>query len=66
MNDILKCGWLIDGTEDKAKRNPFIYIPNGRIKEISDWALSINNFYDYSDCTTIPALVDCHTYLYLI
>jgi hypothetical protein len=36
MNDILKCGWLIDGTEDKAKRNLSIYIANGRIKEISD------------------------------
>ena len=36
MNNILKYGWLIDGTEVKAKRNLFIYIANGGIKEISD------------------------------
>jgi hypothetical protein len=36
MTDILKCGWLIDGTEDKVKRKLFIHIANGRIKDISD------------------------------
>lgn len=36
MTDMLKYGWLIDGTGDKAKRNLFICITKGRIKEISD------------------------------
>ena len=61
-------GWLIDGTGAKIQRNVILKIKDGFVvaieilphgKDYSTGAL------DFSHCTLLPGLVDCHVHLFM-
>jgi len=63
-------GWLIDGSGTAAQRRMKIELENGYIRSIGKLRESLPDsingpraFLDFSDCTFLPALVDCHVHL---
>lgn len=69
-NISILAGWLIDGSGAAAQHRMRIELANGRIRSIgklsgdlSDYAKGDRTVLDLSDCTLLPALVDCHVHL---
>ncbi len=61
-------GWLIDGTGIPASRHALLNVRDGRLSaldtvqksELSDAGIE---YVDFSRCTILPGLVDCHAHL---
>jgi len=59
-------GWLIDGTGDPAKQHMIISVADGLVRSIRPakqadmYAPGLVNF---SNCTIVPAMLDCHVHL---
>ena len=67
-SDLLKTGWLIDGSGGRIKKDMLLHIENGFIKninKINSSDLSNRKVLDFSDCSMIPCLVDCHVHLFM-
>ncbi|MBF0224319.1 MAG: amidohydrolase family protein [Desulfobacterales bacterium] len=66
---LIKCGWLIDGSGSRIKKNIMIKIEDGTITDIFDYAAedfieTIST--DFSNDTILPCLIDAHVHLSLI
>ena len=65
----LRCGKLIDGISDTAKRDVLVLIRDGKIKSLKEKATrndatsSHVPVLDLSDYTCLPGLIDMHTHL---
>lgn len=65
---VVRTGWLIDGTGRPALKAGLLRVVQGRIASGgSDLPPSRGHGQelDFSDCTVLPALVDCHVHLCL-
>ena len=65
---LLKTGWLINGSGGPVKKDMLLHIENGFIKSINKvnrFDLNNRNLLDFSDCSMIPCLVDCHVHLFM-
>lgn len=65
---VVRTGWLIDGTGRPALKAGLLRVVQGRIASAgSDLPSSRGHGQelDFSDCTVLPALVDCHVHLCL-
>lgn len=71
MNEALYlAGWLIDGTGAPARHDMLMRVDNGCIistepVNAAELRVSGISFVDYSDCTIVPGLTDCHVHLSL-
>jgi imidazolonepropionase-like amidohydrolase len=68
----IHAGWLIDGSGQAAKSRMKIGLQNGIIHSIGKQKRPLTRepeaagaLWDLSDCTLLPALIDCHTHLAL-
>lgn len=61
-------GWLIDGTGGPLQRNVLLTIKGGFVVAIEglsygkDYSTAV---FDFSHCTLLPGLVDCHVHLFM-
>jgi imidazolonepropionase-like amidohydrolase len=64
---VIRAGFLIDGTGNLPRQNVNLYIENGRISGLSDAQASSvpdgADFYDASECTVMPGMIDAHTHV---
>lgn len=64
---IIKAGWLFDGSGEPAGRSKSIAIENGRIAAIEDddqvYDADSTELTDLSHCVILPALIDSHVHL---
>jgi imidazolonepropionase-like amidohydrolase len=62
----LLAGWLIDGTGGPILRNVVAEIENGvilSIRAVKEEDFLSHPVVDFSQCTVVPGLVDCHVHL---
>ena len=60
----VRCGALIDGKSDQARKNVMITIDGDQIKEVGGRDTS-GNVIDLSNETCLPGLIDTHTHVFL-
>ncbi len=66
--DLVLGGWLIDGTGSRALKDVGLEVSDGHILAIRKPLPGDRAKYhiiDYSHCTLLPVLVDCHVHLFL-
>lgn len=65
----IRAGWLIDGTGNTIQKDVLLTVKHGRITAICsslrDDQPDSSLIVDFSHCTLIPPLVDCHVHLAL-
>ena len=71
-NIIIRAGWLIDGSGAAVQKDVQFICTDGAIRSIqeipepvSGFEKSAGSFLDFSDCTVLPGLIDCHVHLAL-
>lgn len=67
---IFLAGWVIDGSGKPAEKDVLVRVENGVIASMEQARKDELNaagadFEDFSECTIIPGLVDCHVHLTL-
>ena len=60
----LKCGWLLDGKSDQARKDVIIAVEGEKIKEVGSVPPS-GQMVDLSRETCLPGLIDTHTHILL-
>ncbi len=63
----IRAGWLIDGSGGPARRDVLAGVTDGRFASLSrDFrGETPTGCIDYSNCTMLPGLVDCHVHLFM-
>lgn len=57
------CGQMIDGTGAEPRRNVVLEIEGDTVASVRERAAVETDLLDWSECTVLPGLVDCHDHL---